>query len=124
MSLEDSSLTDVAVWWQVTGHDRYGEPIRVEGVEILVRWEYRARQMLTPDGQNIVVESSVTHRDPLKINDLLYHGTLADFSNGSGDQDSGVVVVQALGKIPDIKGIEYELRAGVNRFRTTMPNKV
>ena len=78
MSIIKRMRKQKAVWWQVTGTDRDGDPIFAAGVEVDCRWEDKAVKFQSPSGEEKVSRAIVYVDRIMKPGDMLWRGTAAD----------------------------------------------
>lgn len=66
-------LNQTCGWKSKTGHDGY-EPTYLDEAPILCRWQDTRRMVRDASGVEVVSESSVFCRAPVKANDILAYG--------------------------------------------------
>ena len=119
-------LNQTAVYWAVTGKDRYNAKTFAEPTEIACRWEEKQTKILNSEKEEVLSSAIIYIQSNLTIGGFLYLGEISDIE-GYQTESSGVYVTldsgaylttdsagprsnsntkQIIGmkKIPDIKG--------------------
>lgn len=120
MSLISKVRKQDAVWWPMTGRDRYAEVTYGDPVEIKVRWTEKADEMRGPGGAVVEVHALVyadhkLHLDQgLRIGDLLWLGKLEDFpGTWESPKDAGADDIKAMATTPNLKNTETLMILGL-----------
>jgi hypothetical protein len=111
-ALEQSSLTQEALYWEYMGNDQYGEPV-VSSVPIVlsprtnprsngIRWVTKRSHTTDPKGNVVAIEAEVTATFPLVINSQIWLGSIDFWNENKPDQE--VCIVLDSNVTPDIKG--------------------
>lgn len=78
MSLLNSMRRQWAVYWEYTGQDRNGKDTYADPIEIKVRWEDRSEQDFLPNGQMVMVKSTVYVDREMPLGGIVWLGLLVD----------------------------------------------
>lgn len=70
-----------ALYWRVTGTDRYGQPEYGVPVELNVRWQDQVEEFLDKEGNTQLSEAIVFCREDLDVAGYLYLGCFDDLSD-------------------------------------------
>lgn len=124
---ERSDQLQEAVYWEYLGIID-GEVQLTEPVELSppfgVRWNMTRQDAKDPNGQKIRLDASLVTTTPLKIDSLLWPGSLEDWNGtgtGSGTFDAEVMQIMTETLIPDIKVREVSRKYGLKRYRGMLP---
>ena len=102
------------VYWGSPTNDGWGGRTYGDPVELSCRWEDKQEKFVNAQGEEHISRSIVYLGQDVVVNGYLYLGTLTDLSSAQeGDPEAvtGAYLIQAFGKIPNIKGTDYERTA-------------
>ena len=102
------------VYWGSPTNDGWGGRTYGDPVELDCRWEDKREKFTNMKGEEHVSSAVVYLGQDVVVNGYLYLGTLASLSSaeeGNPEAVTGTYLVQAYGKIPNIKGTDYERTA-------------
>lgn len=117
-SQETAFRRQKAVVFDITGRDRYNEPVVSPGREISVRWNNDQGEMLDSEGNRVRIDASVEVAEDIRVGSLMVQSELIDwYGSGSGNNDSDLMQVVVVNRTPDIKGRAVYRRLGLVRFR-------
>ncbi len=114
---ENDFLTQKAVWWSVTGKNRYGEPTVAAAVEICTRWEIGNKESKDNADTTVEIHSVVTVDRDVEVGDILRLGAKIDLPSPVDDLRE----VRKFRKIPNIKGRESKRIALLIKHGNTLP---
>ena len=118
MSMEDDDRHDKAVYWEATGKtDKFGNALVLAPVEIDVRWENRATQVMGRDHKPIAVVAVLVLGQDVPVGSIFWKGELADVASASDYLQCEVYT-----DTPDIKGIEHRRLAYVVKYGDKLPS--
>jgi hypothetical protein len=118
VSWTDRNLNQAAVYRELRGVDRYGEPLVAGPVEIAVRFERRKREVRKADGTVIGLDATMMVDREVKVGSTVSLGTLDDWlGTGSAGEESELYQVVTYGEVPDVRGLHLQRTAGLARFR-------
>lgn len=104
-------LNQMAVYWSKSGIDKYGQPTWNAPVEIVCRWEYKAKQYVHPTGTSMVSTCVVLIHQDLDIGGVLMLGDLYDVNYpDSPKENTNAFEIQQFEKIPDKKAKKFVRR--------------
>lgn len=113
MSLISKVRKQDAVWWPLTGHDRYGAPAYGDPREIKVRWTLTSKEVRGPDNTVIVatsavfIDSKLKTEQGLQVGDMLWLGKLDDYlGDWSKPREHGADAIKSLATTPNLKNSE------------------
>jgi len=111
MGLITRMLKMVAVYWSLSGVDRYGGRVWGEPVEISCRWEDVAVEYIDPQGAKHVSQSVVFVEMDVEIGGVLMLGELSSGVNESSPlSNEGAREIKQFSKIPNLRVSEYVRR--------------
>lgn len=111
MSYLTEDHTGYAVYWGNPAPDGYGGFSWDTPVELSVRWEEKARQFLSSDGELSVSRAIVYLGQDVARDGVLYQGRLADLSAAQKADPRTVTGAQGIrrfDKTPEIDGSDFE----------------
>lgn len=81
-------LKQHAIMWAFLGYDRYGQPVVDFPVQICTRWITKRREVLDPHGNTIALDAAVVVNRRIPMNSWIWKGTIEDWYNGPGADDT------------------------------------
>lgn len=117
MPVETSSLTEKAVYWAASGHNRNGEIRLSDPVEIDVRWEEGQQRSMDAQGTPLNIDAMIYLDTVLTTESIVWRGELDDLP----DSPTNLYRVVFYEEVPDIKGVEVQRDAGLQRYGDTLP---
>lgn len=111
-------LRQTAVLWRATGYDEYGQVKIGSAEEIKTRWEIGKGEIRSPDESPIDVDAEVWVENEVEVGSLLWRGKKADLPASPSPLYQVVDYVE----IPDLKGVSFERRLMVKRFKEELPS--
>jgi len=119
--LETCGRHQKVVYWAASGnYDVNGEPIVIDPVQLVVRWELREEEVLDSKGNTVLVEGNfVTDQDIIK-GSVLWLGALADLP-GTGSDITDFKRIVAFSKIPGLKARQFRRKAFFVFYSDEMP---
>ncbi len=78
MSLISRVKRQIAVYWHLSGYDRFNRPTYSDPVEIKVRWEDRNERDITDKGEEFMARSTVYVDSSVVLGGILWLGLLVD----------------------------------------------
>lgn len=116
--IERVGRTSTAVLWVKTGTDAFGEPVTAAPREIKVRWEQERKKDYVPSGQPVTYEAELVVAEDIPEGSLLWLGTLSNwYGVGSAGDETNLMEVDKVVKIPDEKGRVYRRTICLRRFQ-------
>ena len=115
---ETDSLTQKAVWWEVTGKDRFNNPTLSAAVEINTRWEIGNKETIDPSNTTVAIDSTVILDRDVSVGDILRLGAEVDLPTPIDDLRE----VVDFRKVPDVKGRNFRRKALLIKHSGTLPN--
>ncbi len=94
---------DRAVLWEIAGYGEDGMPIVIQPVELRVQWEDVTKEILSPRGDPVSVQAEVALGRDVKIDSIVWHGTLAEYSSLGASDARPLMQVAAFNKVRQIK---------------------
>lgn len=126
--LETIGRHQKAVVWPITGTDRYGEPKKGEPVNLDVTWEQGTQDVLKPNGQVVTLDGIVVVDRDIPIGSIMWLAPLKTspaleqwYGVGSAGVDSGLLVVETVAVVEDLKGRHARRELGLAKFKDTLP---
>lgn len=116
-------LTDrfqTVVYWEKSSVDDYGEPTISSGVELSVRWERETNEVLSPTGETINTDITLTVDQELVVGSLVWYGIEEDLPDDV-TTTTNLYQVVAYEEIPDVKNRVASKVAYLKRFNDTLP---
>lgn len=108
MSIITKMLKQEAIYWPPVSADNYGQPTFGSPVEIACRWEDVQKEILTPEGEEIISSTTVYVDRDVEIGGALLLGTLSSSVNeGAPLENEGSRVIRQFDKLPTFKATEF-----------------
>ncbi len=108
MSLARKVMRQNAVYWSRSGTGDDGQPTYAAPVELFVRWDYKIREVLTPQGERVLSSSKVIVDRDMQYGDVLMLGLLESGTDESHPlENEGAWEVKSIAKTPDFKGKKF-----------------
>lgn len=122
-----------ALLWRATGlSDNYGNPTVGSPEEIRVRWNWGRTQGVDSQGNTIALDADAVVGEDITIgsNMWLAPDQSADsdtaleqwYGTGSAGTDTGVMYVQSLRKVPDLRNRVHSRSVKLMRYKNTLPD--
>lgn len=116
------NLHDDAVYWEFVRTDRYGETVTLAPVEISCRWIDGEADLRDAMGNTVTVEAIIVTAIDLKINSIVRHSTLADFTGtGTTLEDDKICQIKVVGKAPSLNYRNYYRSYGLVKYGGKRP---
>lgn len=118
--VEEVSILQKAVIWDLSGRDNYGQEQVSEAREIDCEWP---QNFTESQGNQDTKESSndtLVVNEDLTIGSILWFGAEVDLPTGTASPEPLYVIV-GRSKSPDIKGRKFRRTITVARYSSTLP---
>lgn len=108
MSILKTMLKQRAVYWPPLAPDKHGGPTWGTPVELRVRWEDKVKRKVGPEGEVVVLDSTVYTASDVEVGGMLMLGVL-DSTVVTDDPRANAHVGEILSfeKVPNLKAKEF-----------------
>jgi hypothetical protein len=94
----ESMRREWCVYWEYSGQDRNGKDTYLDPIEIKVRWEDKAEQDFLPNGQEVMIKSTVYVDRLMPLGGVLWLGLLVDFDLSTPPEHNKIKVFRSIPK--------------------------
>lgn len=122
--LEYTDFHNRAMLWEVVGHTKNSMPKLSSPVQICCQWEEGQIEMVTPDGQNLVVDVVMATNRNISNGCLLWEGTEEQLAEYDDAPPRDIYEVIMRSRADSLNGRVRRYEYGLKRFKDTLPQVV
>lgn len=120
-----------ALIWNKTGEDRYGETLRDDPVEHMVRWEQKRVEMKDEDGNPLVLDGFLHVVTDIPVGSTVWVAPDSTYSaldqwygtgSSTADDEKEIMLVETKNYTPDLRNRVVRRTLGMRRYKATLPD--
>lgn len=121
-ALEVVDFIHNAVLWEITGRDKFAQPILDNPIQIRCRWIDTKKEAVDAQGNTVAIDAQVYIAIDIPIGSMMWKGKLTELLGTDLIPPRDAMQVISFPKTPDLKGRNYRRMVSLMRFGNTLPS--